>query len=89
MSWTGTVELEWHREASQTGRGMAASSRGPDPPHPIHPPTWQPRHHLAQGWAHEQHHPRTKTWPNWRHSASVELCLDTGQSQGRPWLPGF
>lgn len=76
--------------ASQTGRGMAALSQGLDPPHPIHPPTWQPRYHLAQGWTHEQEHPSTKTWSNWRHRTSVELCLEPWtKSQGSPLLPCF
>lgn len=73
---------------------MAALSHGPDPLHPIHPPTWPPRHHSAQGWAHEQQPPRTKTLVKlevqWQRGA-VPGALDrvSGQSLAQdgsgPW----
>lgn len=52
---------------------MAALSQEPDPLHLVHPPPWPPR---RTKWAHEQQHPRTKTWSNPRYSASMGLCLD-------------
>lgn len=65
---------------------MAALSQEPDPLHSVHPPPWPPRH---TNWAHEQQHPRTKTWSNRRYSASMGLCLEHWtESRGSPAQEG-
>lgn len=77
--------------ASQTGRGTEVMSQVRDPPHPIHPPTWQPKHHPAQGWTHEQQqYPRTNTLVKMKELTRAGLCLGHWtESEGSPSLLCF